>query len=69
MLEHEGAYLLTMNAKGLNPGSAGANEIAHRLMSFVRDPYRGEFAGTQKLGEPHRIAPVRLYPIARLPWN
>jgi hypothetical protein len=69
MLEHEGAYLLTMNAKGLNPGCAGTNEIAHRLMAFVRYPYRGEFAGTQKLREPHGIAPVRLYPVARLPWN
>ena len=35
---------LTDLAHVLRGGLAGANKIAHRLMRFVRDPDRGEFA-------------------------
>ena len=35
---------LTDLAHVFRGGLAGANKIAHRLMRFVRDPDRGEFA-------------------------
>ena len=69
MLEHEAAHLLAMYAHSLDSGRAGTNEIAHRLVCLVRHPYRGEFAGSQEFGERHRIAAVRLHPVARLPWD
>src|ERR1700739_4752290 len=69
VLEHEGTHLLTMYPKGLHPGSASPNQVAHRFMAFIGNPYRSELAGTQQLGQRHSITAVCLYPVARLPRN
>ena len=50
VLEHEGAHLLPMNSKRLDRCSTAANEVTHRLVTFVRHPYRGKLTGPQKLG-------------------
>jgi hypothetical protein len=43
--------------------------ITHGLMLLVRHPNSSEFAGPQELRQDNGIATVRLYSIARLPWD
>jgi hypothetical protein len=50
VLEHKAADLLAMDALGLDRSGAGSDQITHRLVAFVRDPHRREFAGAQELG-------------------
>ena len=44
-------------------------QIAHRLVTSVRHPDRGEFVGTQQLRQAERIAPVGLHLVASPLWN
>ena len=43
MFEHEAAYLLAVNTKGLDSCGARPNEITHRFVPFIGNPHRGEF--------------------------
>jgi len=63
--KHERGDLLALAFEVFPRCLTGAREIAHRLMSLVRHPDRGEFPGAQYLGQAYRIASVRLHPIAR----
>ena len=42
----------------------GPNEIAHRFMRGIRDPYRGKLAGAMQLGQHDGVAPIGLDPVA-----
>jgi hypothetical protein len=44
--------------------SRAPGEIAHRLVTPVRNPNRGELIGTQQLRQADRVAPVGLHMIA-----
>ena len=44
----------------------GPNQIAHRLMSDIRNPHRGQLADSVQLGQAGAIAPIGLDPIPRL---
>lgn len=69
VLEHEGAHLLTMNAQHFDRCGSCPDEIAHRLVAFVRDPNRRQLAGAKQPRQGDRIPTVRLHPIARLSRN
>ena len=47
----------------------GSHQIAHRFMSSVWYPDRRQFAGTMQFGQHHRVATIRLDPIAGLHRN
>src|SRR3954454_20441748 len=47
----------------------GSHQIAHRFMSSVWYPDRRQFAGTMQFGQHHRVATIRLDPIAGLNRN
>ena len=59
------ADLLALACAVLDRRLAGAHQIAHRLMGFVGRPDLGQFAGTEQTRQLHRIAAVRLHPLAR----
>lgn len=44
MLEHEGAHLLPVNPQRLNRCRSRANEISHRLVALIGNPYRRQLA-------------------------
>ena len=44
MFEHEAAYLLAVNTKGLDSCGARPNEITHRFVPFIGNPHRS-YAG------------------------
>jgi len=62
--------MVTRRWVGLPPGRAdrrqtGAHKIADRLMSRIRNPDRGQFAGPMQLGQVDRVATIGLDPISR----
>ena len=44
----------------------GPNQIAHRLMSDIRNPHRGQLADPVQLGQAGAIGPIGLDQIPRL---
>src|SRR5262249_5969362 len=63
--EHQRGDLLAFALEVLLRSQTGAREIAHGFVPLVGHPDRSELARAQQLGEAHRIAPVRLDPLAR----
>ena len=63
--EQEGKQLLAFAAKIVRCRLAGADKIAHRLMSRVGRPHPRQFARPMQPRQRHRVAPVRLDPLAR----
>ena len=47
----------------------GPDEIAHRLVGLVGNPYGGEFASAREPRQQNRIASVSLDAIASTPWR
>jgi hypothetical protein len=47
-------------------GRSRPHQIAHRFVRGIGDPDRGQLAGTVQLCQHHRIAAIRLHPVARL---
>jgi hypothetical protein len=66
MLQHETTDLLAVHALSFDCRSARANQIAHRFMALVWDPYWRKFSRAKQLCQTHRVSPVGLYPVARL---
>lgn len=58
--------LLALGALVTHRRTAGAGEVAHRLVVRVRHPHRGQIAGAQLPGQRQRIPPIGLHPIAGL---
>jgi hypothetical protein len=46
-----------------------SNQVTHGFMGGVGHPDRCQLAGTVKLGQHHRVAPIGLHPVARLDWD
>jgi hypothetical protein len=63
--QQEGERLLTFAAKIVARRLAGADEIAHRLMSHVGRPHSRQFTGAIQPRQRDPIPPVRLDPLAR----
>jgi hypothetical protein len=63
--QQEGKKLLALSPKIVPRRLAGAHKIAHRLMSRIGRPDPCQFTGTVQTRQRHRIAPVRLDPLAR----
>jgi hypothetical protein len=63
--EQEGKQLLAFAAKIVRRRLAGADKIAHRLMSRVGRPHPRQFASPMQPRQRDRVAPVRLDPLAR----
>ena len=63
--QQEGKQLLAFAAKVVRRRLARPDKIAHRLMSRVRRPDAGQFAGPVQSRQRDRVAPVRLDPLAR----
>jgi hypothetical protein len=62
--QHHRDDLLALALEILLRRHTGAREIAHGLVPLVGYPDRSELARAQQLGQAHRIAPVRLHPVA-----
>jgi hypothetical protein len=58
-------HLLTLAPQVLHRRPARPCEIAHRLMTRVGNPHRGQLAGAQQLDQAQSVAPVSFHPIAR----
>jgi hypothetical protein len=66
MAQQERRQLLTGLTETADRRQAGAHEIADRFMSRIRNPDRGQFAGSMQLGQVDRIPTVGLDPISWL---
>src|SRR6516164_9455484 len=62
-------YLLALASQILHRHFTRPREITHRLVTRVGNPDRREIASAQLLDQTDRIAPVGLYPLARLLQN
>ena len=58
--------MLTGLTKTADRRQTGAHEIADRLMSRIRNPNGGQFAGPMQLGQVDRVATIGLDPISRV---
>ena len=65
MPQQEGKQLLAFATKIVSRRLAGADKVAHRLVSRVRCPHARQFAGPMQPRQRDRISPVRLDPLAR----
>ena len=65
LTQQEPGELLTSPAQAVHRAEPGPYQIAHRLVSDIRNPYRGQFAGPVQLGRAGGIAPIGLDPVAR----
>jgi hypothetical protein len=59
-------HLLALRPQILNRSLPCPGQIAHRLVTLVRNPDRSELARTQLSGQVKRITAVGLHPITRL---
>jgi len=66
MAEQKRAHLLLVHTDCLDRGGSRSNQIPHRFMHRIRNPYGRQLAGPQQACKRGGIAPVRLYPVARL---
>ena len=58
--------MLPRLAQNPHRGRPRPNKVAHRLMRRIRHPHRRQLARAVQLRQHHRIAAVRLHPVARL---
>ena len=65
MAQQERRQLLTGLTETADRRQAGAHEIADRLMSRIRNPDWGQFAGPMQLNQVDRVPTVGLDPISR----
>ena len=65
MAQQKRRQLLTGLTQTADRRQTGAHEIADRLMSRIRNPDRGQFAGPMQLGQVDCVATVGLDPISR----
>ena len=63
--QQERKQLLALAAKVVPCRFAGPHKIAHRLMRRVGRPHTLQFAGPVQSRQRHRVAPVRLDPLAQ----
>jgi hypothetical protein len=66
VLQQQRGDRLALAAQVLDGRLAAPHQVAHRLVRLVRHPDRGQLPGPQQARQRHRIAPVRLHPVARL---
>jgi len=64
--QQERRDLLALGAQIDHRALARTGEIAHRLVTLVRNPYRRQLTGAQKLRQAHGITPIGLDPITGL---
>jgi hypothetical protein len=61
--------MLTCLACNTRRSRPSPDKIAQGLMGRIRNPHRCQLTGPMQLRQHHRIAPVRLHPVARLHRN
>src|SRR6478736_7858201 len=66
LAQQECGHLLALRAQINHRGLARSREITHRLVPAVRNPHRGQLAGTQQLRQVDGITSVGLHSIAPL---
>jgi hypothetical protein len=64
--QQEAGQLLARLTQRAHRRQTRAHEIADRFMGLIRNPDRGQFAGTVQPREIYRIPPVGLDPVTRL---
>ena len=64
MAEKEPVEMLACLGENLCCRRPGSNQIAHRFMTGIGDPDRGELAGAVQFGQHDSVAPIGLDPVA-----
>src|SRR6266436_2866266 len=67
--QQKGRDMLALRTQIQHRRLARPRQIAHRLVTSVRHPDRGEFVGTQQLCQAERVTPVGLHLVAWPLWN
>src|SRR6516164_3905526 len=69
LAQQKARKLLARPAHGMHRIETGAHQVAHRLMSGVRDPYRRQLARPIQSRQADRIPPIGLHPLAGSLWD
>src|SRR6267142_1863005 len=56
--QQEGTGLLLVRADRFDCDCPGANQIAERLMGWIRNPHGRQLTGSQQAGEHRRVTPI-----------
>ena len=65
LAQQKSGELLTHAAQAVHGVEPGPNQVAHRFVPGIRNPHRGQLAGSVKSGQTDGIAPVGLDPVPR----
>jgi hypothetical protein len=65
LAQQKSGELLARSAQAVHGVEPCPNQITNRLVPGIRNPYRGQFAGSVKFGQADSIAPIGLDPVTR----